>query len=81
MLSEKGISGPKFKNLHFFLFETLKLEKLKKADLKYGNRLFSNSSLDVVNPLSASVALIQKPVSKSIDWFLYEGNADISWVN
>ena len=58
MLSEKGISGPKFKNLHFFLYETLKLEKLKKADLKYGNRLFSNSSLDVVNSLSASVALI-----------------------
>ena len=34
----------------------------------------------VINPLSTSVALIYKPVivlhSKTIDWFLYEGNTD-----
>ena len=41
-------------------------------------------SRKILNPLSASVALIKNVLidlhNKSIDWFLYEGNTGIKWV-
>ena len=41
--------------------------------LSLNRRAINTFVLILINPLSASVALIYKPV-RSIDWFLYEGN-------
>ena len=45
---------------------------------KYFKGAFRITTLTMINPLSASIALRNKSIdlhNKSIDWFLYEGNA------